>query len=115
MTLHDTIRSDAAQVFCNASDFAESVVYYKRNGLSRTINAVVQREAFAINPEDGDTITPVFEVHVANDAATGIASNELNIGGDMLTFAVRVGKPAERRSITRLISHDEGMLVLECR
>lgn len=115
MSLHDTIQADAASVFCNPDDFAESVTYYKRNGLSRTINAVVLREAFAINPEDGDTITPVFEVHVANSATLGIASDELNIGGDMIAFAVRVGKPVERRSITRLMTHDEGMLVLECR
>lgn len=115
MTLHDMIRSDSVDVFCNSDDFAESVVYYKRNGLSRTINAVVVREAFAINPEDGDTITPVFEIQVANDSANGIASDELNIGGDMISFAVRVGRHVERRSITRLIQHDEGMLVLECR
>ncbi len=109
------MQADAVAVFCNPDDFAESVVYYKRNGLSRTINAVVVREAFAINPEDGDTITPVFEVHVANDSTKGIASDEINIGGDMLAFAVRVGKAVERRSIVRLMSHDEGMLVLECR
>jgi hypothetical protein len=115
MTLKDTMQADAVAVFCNPDDFAESVVYYKRNGLSRTINAVVVREAFAINPEDGDTITPVFEVHVANDSTKGIASDEINIGGDMLAFAVRVGKAVERRSIVRLMSHDEGMLVLECR
>lgn len=115
MTLHDMIRSDSVNVFCNSDDFAESVVYYKRNGLSRTINVVVMREAFAINPEDGDTITPVFEIQVANDPTNGIASDELNIGGDMISFAVRVGRHAERRSITRLIQHDEGMLVLECR
>ena len=109
------MQADAVAVFCNPDDFAESVVYYKRNGLSRTINAVVVREAFAINPEDGDTITPVFEVFVANDSTKGIASDEINIGGDMLAFAVRVGKAVERRSIVRLMSHDEGMLVLECR
>jgi len=115
MSLHDTIQADAATVFCNVNDFAEAVTYHKRNGLARSINAVVQREAFAINPEDGDTITPVFEVHVANDSTDGISSDELNIGGDMLAFAVRVGKAVERRSIVRLMSHDEGMLVLECR
>ena len=115
MTLKDTMQADAVAVFCNVNDFAEAVTYHKRNGLSRTINAVVIREAFAINPEDGDTITPVFEVHVANDSTDGISSDELNIGGDMLAFAVRVGKAVERRSIVRLMSHDEGMLVLECR
>jgi hypothetical protein len=115
MSLHDTIQADAATVFCNVNDFAEAVTYHKRNGLARSINAVVIREAFAINPEDGDTVTPVFEIHVANDSANGIASDELNIGGDMLELAPRVGQPKSRRSITRLLSHDEGMLTLECR
>jgi len=115
MTLHDMIRSDSVDVFCNPDDFAESVVYYKRNGLSRTINAVVQREAFEVNPEDGDTVVPLFEVHVANDSTLGISSSELNRGGDQIAFATRIGQPIERRTITRLRMHDEGMLVLECR
>jgi hypothetical protein len=115
MSLHDTIQADAETVFCNVNDFAEAVTYYKRNGLARSINAVVVREALEILPEDGDSVTPLFEVHVANDAATGIASNEINLGGDSIEFAVRVGQPLSRRTITKLISHDEGMLVLECR
>ncbi len=115
MSLHDTIQADAANVFCNVNDFAETVVYYKRNGLSRSVNAVIVREAFAINPEDGDTITPVFEIHVANNSETGIASEEINIGGDQLKFSPRVGQPVSRRSITRIMGHDEGMLMLECR
>jgi hypothetical protein len=115
VTLKDTMQADASAVFCNVNDFAEAVTYYKRNGLSRSINAVVQREAFAINPEDGDTITPVFEVFVANDSTKGIASDEINIGGDMLEFPQRVGQPESRRSIVRITQHDEGMLTLECR
>lgn len=115
MTLHDTIQADAVNVFCNANDFAESATYYKRGGSARTISAVVVRESFAVNPDDGKTITPVFEVHVSNDDTLGIASSEINIGGDMIGFAVRVGQPASRRSITRILGHDEGMLILECR
>ena len=115
MSLHDTIQADALTVFCNVNDFAEAVTYYKRNGLARSINAVVVREALEILPEDGDSVTPLFEVHVANDAVTGIASNEINLGGDSIEFAVRVGQPLSRRTITKLTSHDEGMLVLECR
>ncbi len=115
MTLADIIEADAKNVFCNANDFAEPVTYYKANGKARKINAVVVRDALAILPEDGDTITPVFEVHVANDVDEGIASDELNLGGDQIAFPVRVGKPPERRSVVRLIAHDNGMLQLECR
>lgn len=115
MSLHDMIESDALDVFCNVNDFAESVTYYSRSGSARAIDAVVVREQLAILAEDGDAVVPVFEIHVANSCVDGIASDELNLGGDMIEFAVRVGEPVERRSITRLLSHDEGMLVLECR
>jgi hypothetical protein len=115
MTLHDMIKADAETVFCNANDFAEPVTYYPRIGSSREIQAVVIREALAILNEDGDNVIPLFEIHVANDSLTGIASDELNLGGDSLEFAIRVDGPKTRRSIMKLLSHDEGMLVLECR
>jgi hypothetical protein len=115
MSLHDLIKEDAKKVFANADDFAEPIVYYKRNGRSRKIDAVVVREALGILPEDGDVVYPVFEIHVANDEAEGIASDELNLGGDELEFADRVGQLVKRHSILRLTSHDEGMLILECR
>jgi hypothetical protein len=115
VTLHDTIIEDAKTVFANPQDFAEPIVYYKRNGRSRKINAVVIREALGILPEDGDVVYPMFEIHVANDPSEGIASDELNLGGDQLEFADRVGQPPKRHSILKLLSHDEGMLVLECR
>lgn len=115
MTLHDTIIEDGKKVFCNADDFAEQVVYYKRNGRSRKIKAVVMREALGVLPEDGDVVYPMFEVHVANSEDDGITSDELDLGGDQLEFPTRIGQPKMRRSIMKLLSHDEGMLVLECR
>jgi hypothetical protein len=115
MSLHDTIIEDAIRVFANPQDFAETVVYYKRNGRSRKINAVVIREALGVLPEDGDVVYPMFEIHVANDASEGIESKELNLGGDQLEFPDRVGQPPRRHSILKLLNHDEGMLVLECR
>jgi hypothetical protein len=39
----------------------------------------------------------------------------LDLGGDQIGLSPRVGEPSERRSIVRLVEHDEGMLVLECR
>jgi hypothetical protein len=115
MSLHDTIKADAQLVFCNENDFAEPVTYHKRSGLSRSIMAVVIREQLATLPEANDIVLPVFEVHVANNADTGVTSEELDCGGDMIEFAIRVGEPVTRRSIVRLLSHDEGMVVLECR
>ena len=115
MSLHDMIQSDAINVFANPNDFAEPVVYYKKTGKARPIDAVVVRDALAILPEDGDTVTPVFEIHVANDIVKGISSEELNLGGDMIAFAPRVGQPVERREIIRLLSHDEGMIHVQCR
>jgi len=115
MTLHNTIKTDGLSVFCNASDFAEPVTYYSRSGVARDIDAVVIIEALAILPEDGDAVTPLFEIHVHNNSTTGIASDELNLGGDSISFAVRTGQAVSRRTITKLLGHDEGMLVLECR
>jgi hypothetical protein len=115
MTLHDMIQQDAVTVFCNLNDFAETAVYYPHTGDARTINVVNVREALALSGEDNDNVIPLFEIHVANNETTGILSSELNLGGDMIEFSLRVGKAVSKRSITKLLSHDEGMLVLECR
>jgi len=115
MSLHDMIKSDASTVFCNANDHAENVTYVKRDGICRTINVVIDRQALQILTEAGDTVIPNFEVHVSNSATLGISSSELNLGGDSLEFAIRVGVEVSKRSITKLLGHDEGMLILECR
>ena len=115
MTLHDIIQADATTVFCNTDDFAEEVTYYPRTGTARTVDAIVIREALAVLTEDGDAVIPLFEIHVANTETRGITSEELNLGGDRIEFAVRVGGALTRRTITKLVGHDEGMLILECR
>lgn len=122
MTLSDMMADDAANVFTSTSDFAESVVYYPYNyygqtvRASRTINAVVIRmELQAVTQDGGQAVLPVWEVHVANDDTIGIASDELDLGGDQISMPPRDGVTAERRSITRLLFQDSAMLVLECR
>lgn len=121
MTLKSQLSTDAISVFCNTDDFAETVTYYPHRyyndtlRANRSIKAVVLRESITVLSEDGDTVAPVWQVHVANDSTTGINSNELDIGGDQIGFPPREGETAERRTITRLMEHDTGMLVLECR
>lgn len=114
MTLRDVIISDATTVFCNAADFAETVVYYPRAGGSRPITAVAIREQRAFISEDGTTLGPVTEIHVANDSEAGISAYELDLGGDMIGVSMR-DRPEERRAIVQLVTEDEGMLVLMCR
>jgi len=106
------IQSDASTVFCNANDFAEPVTYYKRDGEARQIDVVIDRQALATME---DTVIPSFEVQVVNDCVLGISSEELNLGGDSIEFEMRVGGGKLKRSITKLLGHDEGMLILECR
>lgn len=115
MTLQATIAADALTVFTSTDDFAEVVTYKPRGGTARSINAVVLREQITVLAEDGDTVAPVWQVHVANDSTYGISSAELNLGGDKITLPPRDGKDAEDRSITQLMIQDVGMLVLECR
>lgn len=116
MSLHDMIQADATAVFCNLNDFAETATYYPRGGQSRPVRVVINRDALAIFPEDGDNVTPVAEVSVSTSGLYGITSNEIDPGGgDMLEFEFRIGRGKKRRAIERLLSHDEGMLVLQCR
>lgn len=121
MTLHDLIAADAVTVFTSTDDFAEVITYYPHRYYGeaardpRSIKAVVFREQIQLLTQDGDTVAPVWQIHVANHVTLGISSEELDLGGDQLKFPPRDGKPAETRTVTQLVGQDHGMLILECR
>lgn len=122
MSLRQAITADAGRVFLDSSAFAETVTYHPRLFKSgdvrtaRTITAIVIREGLQTVSEDGgETITPVFEVHITNSSTTGISSSELDTGGDQIALPIRDGLTPSKRTITRLVTQDHGMLVLECR
>lgn len=121
MSLHDMIQADARTVFTSTDDFAEVVIYHPRQRfgesapIPRSINAVVIRQQIQTMTEDGDTVSPMWEVHVDNSGTYGISSSELDLGGDQIELPPRDYKTAERRTITQLTIQDHGMLVLECR
>jgi len=121
MTLRNAIVSDALKVFLVVDDFAEVVTYYPHRFFGeearapRAIKASVEREQIANFGEDVVTNLPVFTVHVANDPVNGIASDEIDCGGDKLSFAPRDGAAVKTYSIIALTTQDEGMLVLQCR
>tara|TARA_R110000823_G_C15701213_1_gene476483 strand:+ start:274 stop:636 length:363 start_codon:yes stop_codon:yes gene_type:complete len=120
MSLADRIVSDAAAVFLNSDHFSETVTYYPHRfhtdaaRLPRSIQAVVTRNQVATFGPDEQILTE-FEVRVANNAVTGISSEELDTGGDQIQLAPRVGESVAKRSIQYLTEHDDGMLVLICR
>ncbi len=115
MSFKDQLAADAESVFCNADEFAEQVTYTKRNGQSRTISAIIDRDPVSV--ATGGTFMAKMLVHVPNSAA-GIQSSEVNVGGDTLTVAYRIGGAAQAFQIHWPKSgptHDHGMLTLELR
>ncbi len=121
MSLSDAIKADGSLVFISTNDFGESVTYKPMNfhgqavRSNRSVNAVVIRQAVTVFSQDGDTVVDGYEVHIANSATLGIDAGELDTGGDMLAFPSHNGQSATDHSILRLVTQDEGMLVLECR
>jgi len=104
------------QIFANSGrpailqTFAESVLYQSGStGDSRTIQAVVIRDG--IDEEECDR----FEVHLVNHETLGVLSSQIKAAIDSIQFSKRVGETASFQTIVRIMSHDEGMIVVECR
>ncbi len=94
----------------------ETVIYRPKNGRPRKIDAVVIRNPPAAVPElFGKMVAAVWHLTVMNDETQGIASKEINTGGDSVDVIERVGKAPEAKEITRILSHDDGMMTLEVR
>ena len=94
----------------------ESIEYHNAAGAAaRTIRARVRRQVSAPVAGERRVIAPECLVEVANDATYGISSAELDLGGDQVKIALRLGKTPELRTIANLVYHDAGMLRLEVR
>jgi hypothetical protein len=116
MTLRESIASDAVSVFLSADEFAETVVYRPRGGGSRTILAIVDREPPALMDEAGNMLSPSFMLYIANSATAGITAGEVDVGGDTVEVANRVGDVQKKTcSILRLMDNDNGMIQLAVR
>lgn len=97
--------------------FAEEVTYLPAKGTARVISAVVDRSPPTTLPEIPGRSNAVtqFNIEVENDPSTGISADELDTGGDRIEVAARVGGIATSKSIRRIVSQDDGMIVLEVR
>jgi len=110
--------SDDAKLFLDAFN-AEEIVYYPLSGGSRVIKAVIFRmPAQPITGSPGG-VGKHIEVYVANagtsttdDEYGGIDASVIDLGGDNLELAVRIGETPVQRRITDMNLEDEGMLKL---
>ncbi len=102
-----------------ASEFltvmGEAVTYYPIGGGSREITAIVNRHGPAGLEGAPHGSAPELSINVANDATTGISSDEVDTMKDEVNVAVRIGETAQRRLITEILSQDAGMMELELR
>ena len=84
MSFRDQMSNDVANVFLNLNEFGENVIYTPDGGSGRTIVAIVEREEAAeIDQQDGRGVGRAARLHIAADAANGIASPGI---GDQATF-----------------------------
>src|SRR4051794_19966417 len=91
MGVLDDIFADDAANFTDPELFGEQVIYKPRDGASRPINAIVDRQPPERMTPDGEVFMPKIEIEVANNSTSGISAAEMNNGGDKVTVALRKG------------------------
>ena len=105
------LEGDARNIF--VTGFAETVVYKPRVGATRSILAVVDRDM----PQNPGMVqrggTDRLRIVVINSATDGISSGELDMGGDQITVARRIGEVASDLRIVAKTIEDRGVLELE--
>lgn len=97
------------------NNFGEEVTYCKYDGQSRVITGIVDRNP----PADFDGVEYVrseeVTLTVANCKINGIASDELDVGGDFILVSKRKGSEPVRMAITTLDEDGGGTCVLRLR
>lgn len=93
--------------------FAETVTYYPIGGGSREISVIVERDEPAKLEGAPHGVSHKAVIQVANDATTGISSDEVNTKKDQVELAVRIGQAVQKRLISKILDQDAGMMRLE--
>jgi len=88
------------------------VTYFPASGVSRRIQAVIERPGPERIAELGGG-RQVNEILVKNSGSDGIASGQVDTGGDKIKMAPREGMVPVLMRITKIISQDAGMTKLK--
>lgn len=91
--------------------FGEPVTYWPREGGSRPIDAIIERDPPTIFNAAGEVVLPEFVLRVNNSSKSGIASTEIDTGGDEIEFKENVDdvKPS-KFMVGQVVSQDAGVL-----
>ena len=91
--------------------FAETITYKPNGSDPREIEAIVTRDPPAPLPDAPHGHAPKMLIDVENSDETGISTDEIDIGLDLVSVAVRVGKDAQNRSFAGIVSQDAGRVI----
>jgi hypothetical protein len=100
MSLKDELAGEMLNIFLNDDEFAESVVYVNRDGDSRTIKAIVDRNDIGGRDETDHGVQEMMTVEVAIHATLGILPSELD-NGDALFFSHQADVDADATDSTQ--------------
>lgn len=116
MSAFEAFAADSLSPWITGSH-GETVVYVKADGTRRTIQATIIRNPPAVDPATGRDVAPKMRVLVRNHPTLGIASTELDTGGDKIEVAYRVGTAAQAYAVAWNPDDDQagGMLNLKLR
>ena len=112
--LDDQLAVDAQFAFTDPDAWAETVIYKKKSGETRTIKGQGSRFSPVLSADGRAEVQMRF--WFLNSSTLGIAWSELDTGGDKITVAYRRGGAAKDYSV-RLpdepIEQDSGMICLD--
>ena len=102
----------AAQIL---AQFGEAVEYQPKEGATRDILAVVDREQIGNIEGMPSGTSNLLIIEVANDTDAGISADELDTGFDKVELPIRIGDNPTAKRITEILGQDSSMLTLELR
>ena len=117
LTRFSTLYRRMAAPLANAH-MGEELVYHAADGSTgtdgRKIVGTVERGPMGPISELGEIGGQAIIITVTNDSVLGIASNEIETGGDEVEVSKRVADFTERRSIVEVIDDSGGRIRFLC-
>jgi len=110
----NTMLIDTSDAFIDCL-ISQSIVYYPAGGGTRTIDAIVDYAGIGGLSGVPHGSATMITISVKNSDSEGIATDEVDIGGDYVLVPDRVGKDAQSKRLTGIANEDSGMVMYEVR
>lgn len=98
------------------AQFGEPIVYFFRSGVSKSVDAIINRQPASIYDAAGNVVTPEFTIRVWADCKLGVLSKDVDSGGDYVELRRHPSdmEPIEV-SVMQLLSEDSGVVEIALR